>query len=73
MKDHPGLRADGRPWAVLNPGRLFGRARVLRIACWHCEASNRLFIWAFDGRRRDAHWFEQAVAEFRCCEGEGAA
>jgi hypothetical protein len=69
---HAGLRATGRRWALLDPGRLFGGGRVLRAACWHCDATNRLFLCAFDGRRRDVDWFEPAVAGFFCCgEEEG--
>jgi hypothetical protein len=69
---HRGLRVSGRPWAVLDVGRLVGSGRLLRAACWHCDASNRLFLCAFDGRQRDVEWFEPAVEAFRCCGEEVA-
>lgn len=70
VRGHPGLRLTGRPWRLLDVGRLVGRPRVLRVACWHCEPSNRLMVCSFDGRRARAEWFEPALESFRCC-GEG--
>jgi hypothetical protein len=69
---HPGLRVTGRRWALLDPGRLLGRGRVLRACCWHCDATNRLLLCAFDGREKGADCFEPALESFRCCGEEGA-
>ncbi|MHC4593149.1 MAG: hypothetical protein ACYS8L_10725 [Planctomycetota bacterium] len=69
VKGHPALDVQGRVWLLVNPMGLFGRRRIVRAACWHCEPTNRLFVCCFDGPKREAEWFPQALAGFRCCEG----
>ena len=64
---HAGLRVKASPWLVANPGRLFGRRRVTRVLCWHCEATNRLFIVKHCGRENEEAVFEQAVESLKCC------
>ncbi|MFW6189210.1 MAG: hypothetical protein ACOC7T_02155 [Planctomycetota bacterium] len=68
VKDHPGVRVQGRPWLLVNPLRPLGKARTVRVACWHCEKTNRLFICGFDGPESRLDWFEPAVEGFACCE-----
>lgn len=68
-KGHPGLELTGRAWLLVNPSALIGRPRIVHAACWHCEATNRLFICSFDGPAREEGLFAQAVDGFRCCGG----
>lgn len=68
IKGHTGLSVEGKARFTVNPLRLFGRRRALRAACWHCDETNRLMICAFDGLKRDAGIFPDALASFRCCE-----
>ncbi len=69
-RGHDGLRLEGDARLLSNAGRLIGRARAQRSACWHCEDSNRLFIVRQDGRRgeQDEEAFEQIVRHVECCE-----
>ncbi len=67
FRGHPGVEVTGRPWLLVNPLRVLGRARVLRAACWHCERTNRIFICAFDGPAADAAMLQPAVESFVCC------
>jgi len=66
-KGHAGLEVTGRVWLVVNPSALVGRRRIVHAACWHCDATNRIFICAFDGPAREAGLFPQAVEGFTCC------
>jgi len=70
MKGHPAVELEGRPWLLVNPLRLAGRARLTRAACWHCEESNRILIVGYDGPKAAADMFGPAVQSFVCC-GEG--
>jgi len=65
--DHPGVVLEGRPWLIVNPGRLLGRPRQLRVACWHCEASNRLFVVRHDGPRAERSVFDRVTESVKCC------
>ncbi len=68
LKGHSGLRLEGRPWLLANPGRLIGRSRELRIACWHCTESNRLFVVRHCAPDGAAEVFERAVESLKCCQ-----
>ena len=69
-RGHEGLRLEGKARLLSNPGRLVGRAKAQRIACWHCEDSNRLFIVRHNGRHtdQDEETFQQVVRHVGCCE-----
>ena len=67
FKGHSGLRLDGKAWLVVNPTALLGGRRLMRLACWHCDASNRLFIVRHNSPRGEEEVFEQAVESFQCC------
>ncbi len=69
VKGHPGIIVEGRPWLLVNPLRLVGRGRAVRVAVWHCQDSNRLLACCFDGPEADAGVLSDAVDGFRCCEG----
>jgi hypothetical protein len=66
VNGHPAVELEGRPWLLVNPLRLIGKARETRAACWHCEESNRILIVGYDGPA-GAGAFEPAVAGFECC------
>ncbi len=67
LKGHPALEVEGRPWLLVNPLMLVGRGRVLQARCWHCDATNRIFICRYEGPERRLETFEQAARSFRCC------
>ena len=72
FRDHVGLAAQGRGKLLRDPGRLIGFGREIRVACWHCEPSNRLIIVRHSGLSRRPEGeaeFEQAVDSMKCCEG----
>jgi hypothetical protein len=71
VKGHPAVEVEGRPWRWLNPLAAFGRRKILRGACWHCEASNRLLICCLDGPARHEALLKDAVDSFRCCAAAG--
>jgi len=68
VKGHDGLMLRGETSLFFNPLKVFGRRRVLRAACWHCEPKNRLMICALDAFGRQSELFESVLAEFDCCE-----
>ena len=68
VKGHRGLRLEARASVILSPGRLIGRGRQMRAACWQCEASNRLFIVRHSAPGRKLDLFEQALESFKCCQ-----
>jgi hypothetical protein len=67
VRGHRGIDVTGRAWLLVNPSRLFGRPRILRAACWHCDETNRIFICCFDGSAGEAAMFQRALDGFRCC------
>jgi hypothetical protein len=68
IKGHQGLNVDARPWMMLDPGRLVGRPRLMRIGCWHCAETNRLFLVRHTGGRDDQDVFDRALQSMKCCE-----
>jgi len=66
-KGHSGVRLAGEAWLVADPGCLLGKRREIRVACWHCEPSNRLFIVRHSAPRGEESVFEQAVSDVQCC------
>jgi len=67
VRGHPGLTMRGRPPLILNPGRLIGRPRELRLACWHCPETNRLFVVRQTALRGRQEGFERAIEGLKCC------
>jgi len=66
---HPGLRLDGSAKLLSNPGRLLGLPRQMHLACWHCEASNRILIVDHSAPRGEGEVFEKALESLECCNG----
>jgi len=67
IRSHPGVRLEGRPWLLVNPLRLIGRKMVVEGVCWHCEATNRLFVCCYDGPEAGREELARAVEAFVCC------
>jgi len=68
LKAHPALRMAARPWLITDPARLIGRRRETRIACWHCEKSNRLFVVRHQGRPEGKEILEKTLESVECCQ-----
>ncbi len=64
---HAGLRVRARPPITANPGRLIGRPRELRFACWHCADSNRLFVVRHEAPCGRPEVLERVVKGVKCC------
>jgi hypothetical protein len=67
IKGHEGVALSGRPWLLVNPTRLIGRGRIVRVGAWHCDETNRLFICAYDGPQAESDVFQAALKSVECC------
>ncbi len=67
INGHEALRVEGHRKLLVNPARLIGRDRRLRVACWHCEPTNRLMIVRHVGRVGLENEFERALESMNCC------
>jgi hypothetical protein len=46
---------------------LFGNRKEIRVACWHCEPSDRLFMVRHSAPLGEKSVFEQALSDVQCC------
>ncbi|MFP4175948.1 MAG: hypothetical protein ACOCR1_01775 [Planctomycetota bacterium] len=67
LKGHEGLMLTGRPWLICDPWGIVGTRKKLRVACWHCQETNRIFVVGYGGRHNE-HMLEDVVNSTVCCD-----